>query len=849
MFESGDGLIQSLKSTIAKPIDLALGFLNELRLYWRQPRPGEYVPYREVVMLSVGWMALLISVQWTIGFGVGNHFTGMTLKMNNTELLIMSYVCQAIGYIMTPVNAWIVDNLRSKDGKYRVYIKLAIPSMILTLISLWLPYEQIRDGSKYGRYIMIVVLFFIGQLQGTVQSWVRTGVENMVHVMTPNTQERTKIMAITSIIYSMGYTINNIYVPLMVEVLCENGDKYNMRYFRGTFTPVAIFMPFVLFAYYGTKERLVLPKSRITKISFANSMRAVAGNKIFWIKCADGWNNFLEDAKGNIWDWMVYRAHIMKSTTYGILNTISYNANFWGMLLSPWVIKRFGKKNIKIVKNIIQIFLIASYFLFYKKPWAAVGFFIVYTIDRFVDTTNVIDAAIESDMRDNQQYLIGERIDGAFGFVQSYAGSVIGSVTGLFIPYVYRRKGFDGNDYSVLDVYKNYDENLPLSEQEKNENCVLFPLMDTLLTISVVGAAVDVLPWFAYDISETGQKSMIRVIRIRTIVEDYDSGKLDEASYIEGCEAIIRARKYIDMPTLEFDGKTALRNARTLPRTTPEEIAEREETIAQVKAEIERVRATNEEIEIAQFVMHELNRFDTEFGKKQYELCRMIVDGGENGFYKNATKIISFANALPTTSIKEERVWRRQEIRNAQGLLRSARLAEKHYKDGVITFDPNKVENAYNLPDETKEQAKARRKAMRQANWEQNVYSSIAAPYLTAKRTLELYEGYKDLDRLTADYEKVKTEREERHEKERAQAQTLALERKMDIQRKQQKKKTEKEINTTTVRKVSDSFIFRCLSYYFKHKILQKKSAVLYSYCVNSKNIPNFVYLLDFYTV
>lgn len=793
LFESGDGLIQSLKSTIAKPIDLALGFLNELRIYWRQPRPGEYVPYREVVMLSVGWMALLISVQWTIGFGVGNHFTGMTLKMNNTELLIMSYVCQAIGYIMTPVNAWIVDNLRSKDGKYRVYIKLAIPSMILTLISLWLPYEQIRDGSKYGRYIMIVVLFFIGQLQGTVQSWVRTGVENMVHVMTPNTQERTKIMAITSIIYSMGYTINNIYVPLMVDVLCENGDKYNMRYFRGTFTPVALFMPFVLIAYYGTKERLVLPKSRITKISFANSMRAVAGNKIFWIKCADGWNNFLEDAKGNIWDWMVYRAHIMKSTTYGILNTISYNANFWGMLLSPWFIKRFGKKNIKIVKNIIQIFLIASYFLFYKKPWAAVGFFIVYTIDRFVDTTNVIDAAIESDMRDNQQYLIGERIDGAFGFVQSYAGSVIGSVTGLFIPYVYRRKGFDGNDYSVLDVYKNYDENLPLSEQEKNENCVLFPLMDTLLTISVVGAAVDVLPWFAYDISETGQKSMIRVIRIRTIVEDYDSGKLDEASYIEGCEAIIRARKYIDMPTLEFDGKTALRNARALPRTTPEEIAEREEAIAQVKVEIERVRATNEEIEIAQFVMHELNRFDTEFGKKQYELCRMIVDGGENNFYKNATEIISFANALPTTSIKEERVWRRQEIRNAQGLLRSARLAEKHYKDGVITFDPNKVENAYNLPDETKEQAKARRKAMRQANREQNVYSSIAAPYLTAKRTLELYEGYQDLDRLTADYEKVKTEREERHEKERSEAQALALERKMDIQRKQQEKKLRKK--------------------------------------------------------
>ena len=410
---------------------------QELRLYWNQPRPGEYVPYKEIIMLSVGWMALHMSISWTIGFGVGNQFTGMTLGMNNNELLIMGYVCQFLGYALTPLNAWIVDNLRSKDGKYRVYIKLAIPAMILTLLSLWLPYEQIRDGSHpLSRYFMIGLLFIMCQVQGYVQSWVQTGVTNMVHVMTPNTQERTKIMAITSIIYSLGYSINNIYYPLMVDLLTDNGEKYTMTYFRGAYTPMALLMPIVLVAYFGTKERLVLPKSRITKMSFTSSMRAVAGNKIFWIKCADGWNNFLEGAKGNIWDWMVYRAHIMKSTTYGLLNTISYNANFWGMLFSPWFIKKFGKKKIKIVKNIIQVFLVASYFLFYKSPLAGVGLFIVYTLDRFVDTYNVIDSAIESDMRDNQQYLIGERVDGAFGFVSTYAGGAINSVTSLFIPWV-----------------------------------------------------------------------------------------------------------------------------------------------------------------------------------------------------------------------------------------------------------------------------------------------------------------------------------------------------------------------------------------------------------------------------
>ena len=766
--------------------------IQEVRLYWKQPRPGEYVPYKEIVMLSVGWMALYMSISWTIGFSVGNQFTGMTLGMNNNQLLVMGYVCQAIGYVITPLNAWIIDNLRSKDGKYRVYIKLALPSMLFTLISLWLPYEQVRDGGHpLSQYFMIAMLFIIGQLQGGVQSWVQTGVTNMVHVMTPNTQERTKIMAITSIIYSLGYSINNIYYPLMVDLLTDNGEKYTMSYFRGAYTPMALLMPVVLLAYFGTQERLVLPKSRITKMNFTSSMRAVAGNKIFWIKCADGWNNFLEGAKGNIWDWLVYRAHIMKSTTYGILNTVSYNANFWGMLFSPWFIKKFGKKKIKIAKNIIQVFLIASYFLFYKSPLAGVGLFIVYTLDRFVDTYNVIDSAIESDMRDNQQYLIGERVDGAFGFISTYAGGAINAVTSLFIPWVYKKKGFDGNDYSVLDVYVNYDESLPLSKQTKNPNCVLYSLMDTLLLISIVGAAVDVLPWFLYDISETGQKSMIRVIRIRTLVEDADDATTEDSAYIEGCEAIIKAKQYYGLekkPT----SKDKIKRAKALPQSTESEKELRSQSISDAKKELDEAVIHNEEVEIAEFVMHELNRFENEFGQKQLELCRLIVNGGPQNFYKCAEEAQKLAIALPVSDIKEERTWRKQEIRNAKALLKSEKLAKKYYPDGIVPFDNKDYDDAYNMPDETREQAKVRRKAMRAASKQRNIYGNVAAPYLAAKRTLDLYEGYNNLDVITADYDRVVKARYERLENERKEQEKITAERNFDIQSKKAAKKLKK---------------------------------------------------------
>ncbi len=768
--------------------------LEELKLYWSTPKPGEYVPYKEIVMLSIGWMALLMGVNWGINFGVGNEFTGMTLGMNNDQLLVMGYICQAVGYIMTPVNAWLIDNLRSKDGKYRVYIKLAIPALVLTLISLWFPYEQIRDANKpISMYIMILVLFLIGQLQGQVQGWVRTGIENMVHVITPNTQERTKIMAITSIIYSMGYSINNIYYPLMVDVLTDNGEKYNMYYYRGAYTPVAFFILFALLAYFGTQERLVLPKSRITKMSFSSSLRAVAGNKIFWIKCADGWNNFLEGAKGDIWNWLVYRAHIMRSTTYGFLNTISYNANFWGMLLSPYFIKKFGKKKIKIVKNILQIFLVASYFLFYKSPAASIGIFVVYTLDRFVDTYNVIDSAIESDMRDNQQYLIGERIDGAFNMVSSYAGGIINGITGLFVPWVYKKKGFDGNDYSVLDVYVNYDETKPLSAQTKNPKCVLYPLMDTLLVISIIGAAIDVLPWLLYDITETGQKSMIRVIRIRTIVEDRDNNTTDDVSYIEGCEAVFKAKEYFGQEKISItDLKSKLKEAKALPQTTDTDKEIRKNAIEEAKKTIAEAEARNEEIEIAEFVMHELNRFENDFGKKQLELCRLIVDLGPQHFFECWEKAQELANALPVTDDKEERTWRKQEIRNTKALVKSMKMAQKSYPDGIISFNNEEYEAAYNMPDDTKEQARLRRQAMREANKKKNLYATVAAPYLAAKRTLDLYEGYTNLDKITDNYNEIYTAREEALRIERDEQEKLRLERQYDKESKKAKRRINK---------------------------------------------------------
>ncbi len=764
------------------------GILQDIVIYWNNPRPGEYVCYREIVMLSLGWLAQYFVVQFSIGFNVGNAFTAQTLHMTHTECLVMNYVCQIIGYIQAPVNAWLTDNLNSRHGKYRVYIKLAVPLMILNLMCLWFPYEQVRDG--VSRYAMIAALFVLGQLQGYVRSWLITGVTNMVHVITPNTQERAKIMSITSVIYSNAPTFLNIYLPLMVDILPTDG-KYTMTYYRGAYTPLALFAPLALTAFYGTKERLVIPKSRMEKMSFGNSLRSVMGNRIFWIKCLDAWNDFLEGAKGDVWDMLVYRAHIMKSSTYGLLNTLCHNSQLWAMIFAPKMIKTFGKKNIKVFKNILQVFLIAGIGLTYKSRLAVVFLFVINYINRFIDCAVVIDKAIESDMRDTQQYLVGERIDGSFGLVSSYANGAVGMLTSLFLPWVYKKCGYDGSDYSVLDVYTDYDPDKPLSEQKKNPDCVLYSMLDVLITISVFGAALDIIPWLFYDVTETGQKSMFRVIRLRTLIEDHKSGKEELSNFVEGCEAVFSAREYGGRQKTEVP-KNELKQARRLPKATAEQKAQRAAAVKEIKKNIREASHINEEIEIADFVNFELNRFSTPFGKGQLQLAELIVSQGSERFYGACDEALRLSALLPESDNKEEKRWRRQEIRNARALKRSARLAYKYYPDGRVFFDRAVLDEAYNMPDDTPENKRLRRIAMRQANRELNRYTRVASPYLSALRTVRLAEGYKNIDDILGHYDEARLKLDSERELSLTEERSLNEKRRLDAENKKQQRKIKK---------------------------------------------------------
>ena len=691
-------------------------YLKDIISHWRSPAAGNYVAYREYLMLSVGWLGMRLATVFGIAFAVNNPFTAMTLHMTHRDLLIFGYICTAIGYALAPLNAYIIDNLRSRHGKYRVFVRLAVPSGILSLIALFFPYERL------GYIPMIVSLFLIGQIQGYIQGWYSTGVSNLVFVISPNSQERVRIMTVTSLVHNLAPSLTGLLIPVMSDVLAD-GDLYNIKTYRMIY-PAFIIVGVVLSlaAYYGVSERIIVPRSRVTKVGLWEALRAVSKNKLFWIKCSDNWNNFMEDSKNVLMQWLFYYGKVGSMTTYGIMDTLSYNSSMWAMLASPWLIDKLGKKGFKLTKNVLQVFITLGLALTYKKSLAMI--FIFYFLNRFWETSEVIDRAMESDIRDYQQYISGERIDGSFGVVDTYVGGAIGAATNLFIPWVYKRNGFDGTDYSVLNVY---NENGTV-----NSGNVLYSLLDKLLVISLIGAAIDIIPWFFYDLSDTEQKAIVRVIRLRTAIEDKHAGLLEDDVYREACEALASMREHLGLDKKEKLKKSSLMSGK------------------ERRAANKDIRKENEEIEIAEFLERELNRFKTPFGEALIKLCRLMTNDSDDS---SQTDLIAAAAALPAPNGKEERALRSDAIHMVRSLKRNVKQREKHPERIIEEMPSEEYEKLFDLPEEIKEQRKEKRRLIKEANRQRSSYGKMMKPYLWAERNIVLCEAYENIDGFYDEYE------------------------------------------------------------------------------------------------
>lgn len=110
------------------------------------------------------------------------------------------------------------------------------------------------------------------------------------------------------------------------------------------------------------------------------------------------------------------------------------------------------------------------------------------------------------------------------------------------------------------------------------------------------------------------------------------------------------------------------------------------EKIKAAKAKYKKLKEDNEKIEIAQYVMKEIHKFESPVVQMQVERAEKVCEAGINGLYTLNTISLKGAKALPKNS-ETEKEMRLCMIEIARQEKRSKKLLSRCYENGIQEFD------------------------------------------------------------------------------------------------------------------------------------------------------------------
>lgn len=812
----------------------ALSIFEQVKYYWNDPPKGRFIPFREIASYAGGGIGayLIINIATACLLSTNNTLISSSLGVDPTHMYILYVIAVLANIPLTAIRANIIDNTRSKAGKYRPYIlNMGLPTAIVSILMVWFPYDKLEvvfgTGMLFGEtrgYIAKCALILIFNLfLHFFYYFFYDAYENLIHVMSPNTQERADVTSIKSVVYSFGPTIVQLIVPLIAANVFHSNTT-DIRVYRLVYPILSILgILLCIIVYKNTEERIVQARTHVVQIKFIDALKEVAKNKYFWIISLASWIGFLEASYSNILNWVYNYGGVCSGNVFALVTTLYGNASLWGMILAPFCIRKWGKKAVLVVTNIFNIIFILMLLPSIKANPSAVIWLVLgcMYLNAFMGSfAHILNPAIQADIRDYQQYKTGERIDGMFSAVATI-GTVIGLITSSVLPFIYERGGItkdnaaavtsnpeilnrmmgDGKTVGTIlsEQLANGQDNFNNAYSALYDPEVLYPLLSALILISAFGALLNVVPYLWYDFTEKKQKGVIKVLQVRAMFEDYGNHALDDHRLVEAIDMVREAREM------------AASEAKPVSKEMYKSVSDKEEYKAAKKAYKEAL-LFNENIDISKFVCAELDKFDTPAVQHQVFVNTSIYEQGLEGI-KNASmdelkENLAKAKALPANT-QDEKELRKFSVEIAKKQIASKKAYNKYFGNIKEFVEPDMdallklfdEEDDYNskIAELVKEKEIARkakepsiiancnaqikeleikRKAVRKSSKvladEFAEFNRAAKAYTDARKLLTQQENFKHFDEIAALYDEAKANAEE---KDRIKAEKIAAKR------------------------------------------------------------------------
>lgn len=687
--------------------DMAVGVVKEVTSHWSKPGKGKFVSYKEVLNLGLGGMGQQFVMIMTayLGLSAGNTLLGSTLGLRPMHLQYMAMVQTVLGVFFCILRGKIVDNTRTRYGRFRPYIALmGFPIVLLTAIFIFLPFETMSYTSKLiATFAFAITVSMVSPLFTDTYSELQT-------VITPNSEERTNVLAINSLIYSFAPTVAYFIIPLLSQL---TGGYTDIRTYRYIIVPMAVLgVSLNLFTAFGCKERVVTSQNYVQKVGVLEGVKEIYKNKHWWLRTVAGWIGFLEGACGVIFGW-IYIYGTQDMTTYALLNTVLGSASGIAMVITPALMKRLGNRTLLLVHNSLNVLFVTMMTFTFRIPLL---FFIFLYLNSLVNALSIVyNQAMHSEVKDYQQYISGKRMDFMFG-VADLIGTPVTMVTGMVIPYVYECMGLTTN-YDIL-----YDPSV--------RNTMFY----ILCVLSIIGAILNLIPFSFYSLSREKHRNIIKVLRYRALFDDYENDCLNAEEIVLAIDGIREGYEILNAPMPNLKAlKAQVKEAKALPAATLETKAARNKAIRAARKGVQAGKKLIEQKGAVSILIDELTKFQKPENIRRVQRAKDLVAIGLTHLSGINPSVLDEAKALPSAT-KEEKALKNDEVKRAKAMLKMAKKIRKNYPDGIREPDPETLRKALDMPYATREESRARAKAVKAAEKEIQLFHTTLKPYQDAQK-------------------------------------------------------------------------------------------------------------------
>lgn len=519
-------------------IEKANDALFKFKSYWKKPPKGYQVSYKEFATFAVGTggQSLLGILTGYTTLATSTHLMISYFGMTTSMAWLLGIVASIISLIRSPILSMIIDNSNGKNGKFKPFLMwTTIGSIIcygiipyipkawteLHLFSIPLPAIPImgvNEPSTLNFSLAILLAFVLVQIGAFFNTLLCQSTAGIEQTISSVAQERANIGAIRGLVSNLPNSIVNIFLPILAgSVFASKGGWNAVEMYRLIF-PICGIGSLLLTSLLikGVKERTVLNESYVAKVKFSEGVRILSRNKYFWIINIV---NLFFGIRGlaNITSWITqysYTSNTAKTVVGVYCTTLLMNAIAVALIISPFLIKKIGKKNTMLFSCIAYTAMIAIQLFFHKHPTVVL---VVSFFEQLCQGFAFITGIMVSDIMDDIQLKTGKRLE---GFWQNYSvivGTVIGIFTGLLAPIFLVFGGI------------GFTDDIPTALQNPElRNGAFF--YQTLLAL--IAAVISTVPFFFYDLTEAKHANIVRRLKIRAAAANFKDGNLQDADVL-----------------------------------------------------------------------------------------------------------------------------------------------------------------------------------------------------------------------------------------------------------------------------------------------------------------------------